>query len=561
MKYRIGMLCLFVAFFVAFFPLSARAEVKSIYNSPYVSFSPDGKAWTVQAWDRTATWYPMGTTVSTGLTSSLRELNTGEHYYLNYGDELIPVSRWEVAHPYASCIHRLNLPYGFNYHDLAYGRNICYNHYYSGWYGYCADCGERFIGFVYMSAEAAGTIQYVPADTEFYYMCPWCSNLEQGASATHRCKKISCNQYLVRYNPNAFGTQGTMPEDRFLYGNGDTFEGRKVEKKTTLTQNRYTRDGFAFAGWNTRPDGTGDRYADEAEVLNLTEENWESGSSKGIVTLYAQWEVEKSILRIDPNGGSYLGSEDTTNIKSEFGGIYTIEEDALIPPNGYTARFDSAGGLPVADIIGKEKLEGWVKSTPFYGYLDGDTYYFSGALGSVDTVTASYEEEPILLPPAERPGFSFGGWYYDSTCTTYAGGAGTAITLDRDRTFTAKWEESIPALTLTATLTRVLAPHTPIFKGGESGRLEIISEGYPERITVEFPPALSELNKTFTYTGSDFSVTETMDFVIPLFAAGGDYLPVKVTSYRGEEKVSKVVTMAILDECGGVLLEFRTRLR
>ena len=52
------------------------SEKKTIYNSSYVSFSPDGKAWTTCAGDRNYKWYDENetTTVYTGIKSSLEVL-------------------------------------------------------------------------------------------------------------------------------------------------------------------------------------------------------------------------------------------------------------------------------------------------------------------------------------------------------------------------------------------------------------------------------------------------------------------------------------------------------
>ena len=51
-----------------------------------------------------------------------------------------------------------------------------------------------------------------------------------------------------------------------------------------LTANGFTRSGWTFSGWNTKADGSGMAYADQAEVKNL--------AVSGNVTLYAQWEEE-----------------------------------------------------------------------------------------------------------------------------------------------------------------------------------------------------------------------------------------------------------------------------
>ena len=56
-----------------------------------------------------------------------------------------------------------------------------------------------------------------------------------------------------------------------------------------LPANAFTRERYDFTGWNTKPDGTGTAYADEA-MITLTDD----------LTLYAQW-VKKVVLTFDAN--------------------------------------------------------------------------------------------------------------------------------------------------------------------------------------------------------------------------------------------------------------------
>ena len=64
---------------------------------------------------------------------------------------------------------------------------------------------------------------------------------------------------------------------------------------------------------------------------------------------------------------------------------------------------------------------------PFRGSLDGKQYIFDAPDGNVDRLTAVYQPEPVTLPETTRPGWSFGGWYYDSEFRRPAGGAGASI--------------------------------------------------------------------------------------------------------------------------------------
>ncbi len=77
--------------------------------------------------------------------------------------------------------------------------------------------------------------------------------------------------YIVEYNAN--GGAGSMEAQEF---------------ESTVAQNLYkstfSKDGYSFAFWNTKADGTGKSYEDEEEVNNLGTKNGQT------VTLYAMYE-------------------------------------------------------------------------------------------------------------------------------------------------------------------------------------------------------------------------------------------------------------------------------
>ena len=126
-KIRCLLLCLAALLLQAGFQAEA-AEKQTIYNSPYVSFSPDGKAWTTNAGDQNYVWYAEGTRVSTGISSSLRSLQEGEHYYREERSGEVPIGCWQVAHRPAQCIHT-GYPETADYHGIPYGRKKCLRYY------------------------------------------------------------------------------------------------------------------------------------------------------------------------------------------------------------------------------------------------------------------------------------------------------------------------------------------------------------------------------------------------------------------------------------------------
>lgn len=81
--------------------------------------------------------------------------------------------------------------------------------------------------------------------------------------------------YAVVFDPNA-GENGQYTgkmEDMAL----------KYDEEMPLTKNAFGRPGYYFKEWNTNADGSGQSYADEALVKNLSNEVGKP------VTLYAQW--------------------------------------------------------------------------------------------------------------------------------------------------------------------------------------------------------------------------------------------------------------------------------
>lgn len=434
------------------------AGKKTIYNSPYVTFSPDGRAWTTNAGDRNYSWYEEGTTVSTGIASSLRSLQTGEHYYYydRYGE--IPVGHWQVELRPGQCIHDAYTN-DDHWHGLTFGKKKCQRYYYSGWESYCADCGELVDNvLMYMSRDAAESIHYVDLGTEgnpmeYYYLCPFCNNLEQGSEVKgHECKAISWNQYRIIYDANAYingikdsSLSGRMDPSLHMYNNATEYDGETVTPVTHLSANSYRRTGYEFTGWNTKPDGSGTWYADQAEIYNLSradhnskyESTW-TAEDNGTITLYAQWRPSNSTLRIDAAGGTYQGQSVYT-VTDKYDSSYGIQQNQLRATAGYTVSFESNGGSRVNAITGRTHFVEWMQLQPFRGSFANGTYLFHAPDGNVDTVKASYAADPVTLPFTTKTGWSFGGWYYDAGLTQPAGGVGDQITPTGNLTLYAQW--------------------------------------------------------------------------------------------------------------------------
>lgn len=83
--------------------------------------------------------------------------------------------------------------------------------------------------------------------------------------------KWEASSYTISFDGNG-ADFGAMADIKLKYG-----------VQAALPKNTFTRLGYEFDGWNTRPDGSGDSFAEEEKVQSLCSVN------NGKVTLYAQW--------------------------------------------------------------------------------------------------------------------------------------------------------------------------------------------------------------------------------------------------------------------------------
>ena len=128
----------------------------------------------------------------------------------------------------------------------------------------------------YISTNSDGDIQSVQVypDAATLYVYGW--------------EKID---YTVRFNGNGGKTSF-----------GDTYysqSGFKYDDGTkTLDSNLFARNGYTFIKWNSKADGSGTPYLNNASVENL------ATTQNAIVNLYAQWEANGCVSEID-DGLSY----------------------------------------------------------------------------------------------------------------------------------------------------------------------------------------------------------------------------------------------------------------
>ncbi len=371
------------------------------------------------------------------------EIPTGYHRYSGtISNDIVPVGKW-VYEWDGKCIH------GYEGMDEYYSvRNTycpCDRFYDGGWAAYCADCGQRIDRFVYTSYTGIRDIKYIYCGVTpgipgtYVYFCPYDgTNLEQGAPIMHHeCSAlVSANIYYIDYDAN--GGEGDMMPSAYLYDNADMIEGRRFISNGKLRKNTFAREGYVFDSWNTERDGSGDAFADEVEIYNLTSENEER------ITLYAIWRQTESELIISPGKGTIEGSKEDKHVTEYYGTELHLDTlgaacDDVIRVSFYTGDEN----VQISDIETGYSFTGWYRDEPFHGEMSSTgmdaVYRFKGE--GPDHITAMWTGESVVLPDASVTGKVFDGWFTDDTYTMRAGYGGDSFIPSGDCTLYAKWDD------------------------------------------------------------------------------------------------------------------------
>ena len=193
-----------------------------------------------------------------------------------------------------------------------------------------------------------------------------------------------------------------------------------------LTKNTYQRTGYEFIGWSTDKNAKTPEYQDEQNVNNL------SAVDGGTVTLYAVWSTNNYTLTVDPNGGKWNNTTDTTEVNGDYGTTINIQNPE--PPTGYTVSFNPDGGDNLESITATNTFTGWTKEGE--GTLDGNNSYTYGEGNG--KITANYDYGTITLPSTEKDGYEIDEWYDEDG--NPVGKPGEEYKPEKDETLTPHWK-------------------------------------------------------------------------------------------------------------------------
>ncbi|MDR3188190.1 MAG: leucine-rich repeat protein, partial [Prevotellaceae bacterium] len=223
----------------------------------------------------------------------------------------------------------------------------------------------------------------------------------------------SPNTYTVVYHGNG--------------ATGDTTAGTQhtYDAPSPLAVSGFKRTGYAFAAWNTQPDGSGDRYAAGADVTTLT------AVATGVVTLYAQWSPNTYTVVYHGNGAT---SDTTAN------SAHTYNASSRLTPNGFVRvgyAFDGWATTPTgakehgdtSSVFNLTAAPNGVVTLYAKWKPNRYTVAYHGNSATSDTTADTQHiygvPSPLAASSFKRTGYTFAAWNTqpDGLGDSYAAGA------------------------------------------------------------------------------------------------------------------------------------------
>ena len=194
-------------------------------------------------------------------------------------------------------------------------------------------------GVVNTEAETAG----FAAVTKDGYTAKWYeykSNLTDYSKETAVTEAQPGKTYYAEWNStitfNANGGTGSMEAQTIA----------ESDTTTPLTTNSFTKTGYTFSGWNTKADGTGTSYTDQAT----------GAGANGNITLYAQW-TKKIGESTKYTVNAIL---DQTYTGAEIKPAVVVKSGDKVLDSGYTVTYShntNVGTAKVTVAVGSDKAE------------------------------------------------------------------------------------------------------------------------------------------------------------------------------------------------------------
>ena len=242
-----------------------------------------------------------------------------------------------------------------------------------------------------------------------YTFAGWTTNADGGGTKYAPGASWTASGTLTLYAQWTPGEAGLTYDGNGATGGKTDPQNGVTDQRVNVRQNGFTRDGYAFTGWNTQPDGRGQAWAPNA-VWTL----------HGTGVLYARWRGNQQVLKYYGNGAT---GGSTAQQEGRTGDVIDTRANGFTR-DGYefvewNTRADGTGdhygkgtnGIAKWTMLpaGNDLYAIWQANPASIQYRDD-----WGATGSTpDTTGVTGQDVTIAQNGFTRPGYTFTGWARD----------------------------------------------------------------------------------------------------------------------------------------------------
>ena len=237
--------------------------------------------------------------------------------------------------------------------------------------------------------------------------------------------------YYLRLDVNTSGKTNT-------FSNINIYEKVKTESKdynsTLGTLPEVSRTGYSLAGWYNEK--TGGTQISSSTTVPAND-----------VTYYTHWNANTYTVAYNGNGNTGGSTASSTH-------TYDVAKNLTANgfTRGYTVTYNSNGGNSLSNATATYSFAGWATSASgSVAYANqASVTNLSSTNGATVNLYAKWTSSSVTLPTPTRVGYTFGGWYSDSTLTTSVGAGGASYTPTANINLYAKWTASNYTITFNA---------------------------------------------------------------------------------------------------------------
>ncbi len=235
--------------------------------------------------------------------------------------------------------------------------------------------------------------------------------------------KWSANTYAVKMNANG-GTINVGDVTAYTFG----------VQKTLPTD--VTRTGYTFAGWFNNSNLTGEKQTEISSTIS------------GDLSFFAKWNVNSYAVTLNANGGTV----NSGNVVA-----YTYSNGATLPIDVTKRGCKFVGWYDNAKFTGDAVLTIGLDESgdkTYYAKWNTNSYAVTlivneGSINAGNVTSYTYGESVVLPSDITRDGYTFNGWYANSSLS---GDEISEIAADEigDKTYYAKWTANTYKISLYA---------------------------------------------------------------------------------------------------------------